>query len=212
MRKNSLIIGSNGSMGKRYQAIMAHLKQDCYLADIGTSNVELARQIDASENIIIATPTNTHFEMIKKSASRGKNILCEKPLSKDMKELVSMFDFIEASQCRFNMTMQYCELFDPNSVGTSEYNYFRSGNDGLVWDCIQIVGLSKGKLVLQNMSPIWRCKINGKRLNLGDMDMAYVNFVKKFLMKKENYNLDELWRIHEKTAILANAGEFSYAQ
>lgn len=212
MKKNSLIIGCNGSMGKRYQAILAHLKQDCYLADISTSNYELDKQIDAAENIIIATPTNTHFELIKKTAKKNKNILCEKPLTKSMKELSLMMDFVEKSKCKFTMTMQYKELISESTVGSSEYNYFRSGNDGLVWDCIQIIGLSKGKLVLQNLSPIWKCKINGKRLNLGDMDLAYVNFVKKFLENKTSDNLEILWNIHEKTSILATAGAHHYEQ
>ena len=212
MQKKSLIVGCNGSMGKRYQAIMANLKQDCFLADIGTKESDLGFFIEKSDNIIIATPTNTHLGILLKAARSGKNILCEKPISKDMYELAQIFDHIDDSKCKFTMTMQYKELVDDSTIGTSEYNYFRSGTDGLAWDCIQIIGLAKGKLVLKNTSPIWRCKINGKRLNLGDMDSAYVNFVKKFLEKKESDDLDYLWSIHEKTAILANAGQNIYEQ
>ncbi len=61
--------------------------------------------------------------------------------------------------------------------GETYYDYFKSGQDGLAYDCCNIIGLSKKRPTLANSSPIWKAKINGQELSLADMDQAYVKMI-----------------------------------
>ena len=53
------------------------------------------------DNIYIGTLNHTHYELIQKSINAGKNILCEKPFTIDLKQaldiqknfMVQMFSF-----------------------------------------------------------------------------------------------------------------------
>lgn len=54
------------------------------------------------------------------------------------------------------------------------YNYFKTGNDGLLWDCINIIGTARGPYFIKNDSLIWDCQINGWPIDLRDMDQAYI--------------------------------------
>jgi hypothetical protein len=99
----------------------------------------------------------------------------------------------------FTMTMQYHELVKSYETGkVSKYDYFRSGPDGLVWDCLQIIGLSRGPIELSDISPIWSCDINGQKLNLSDMDRAYVRFMSKWIYGSLDQTMDEVRFMHEK--------------
>lgn len=175
------IIGSNGSMGKRYQAIMNFLGKP-HLCFDKEDSIDTIRKVAAeAEGFIIATPTPTHAEFLRQLLPTRRKILCEKPVTKDLGELIDLDGFCSRHGFDFQMTMQYQELMKLDSLGPSYYDYFRTGNDGLVWDCLQIIGLSDEIPVLENKSPIWSCMINGHRLNLGDMDLAYVECVRKWM-------------------------------
>jgi hypothetical protein len=58
------------------------------------------------------------------------------------------------------------------------YNYYKHGGDGLIFDCINIYGNMKdfetSNVELKEESPVWGCCIDGKILDLADMDQAYV--------------------------------------
>ncbi len=105
------------------------------------------------------------------------------------------------------MVFQYGELikFPHLRKGRdTEYNYFRSGKDGLVWDCLQIIALANDEISLRNDSPIWRCKINGTTLDLSDMDYAYHSFIKKWTKNGIDQNLSDLFKFHKKTEAIFN--------
>lgn len=195
----TLVIGHKGSMGQRYCAILKHLKIPFCGVDKDVTSSEVLKLAEHSKNVIICTPTESHYFWAKKLIPMNKNILCEKPITKSLEELTHIFDLVSDHKSLFTMTMQYKELVKDFSVGTSEYNYFRTGKDGLAWDCLQIIGLARGPFVIDNKSPIWKCKINGIRLNLSDMDLAYVNYTRKFLFTKKSHDLDFLFEVHRKT-------------
>lgn len=55
---------------------------------------------DDTINIIyIATPTICHYENIKLCLEHGKNVLCEKPITFDMKELTELRSIAQENQC-----------------------------------------------------------------------------------------------------------------
>ena len=170
-----LIIGSEGSMGKRYQAILKHLSQpfEGWDPKHGTAPCHPEKY----SRFIIASPTDTHLGWVKALDQYGKPILCEKPLSKDLGEVE------EILKCKSELTMmmQYTWLFDRYSFGHSSYNYYQHGPDGLIWDCFQIIALARHEVELKEDSPIWKCVINGKPIRRGDMDEAYVGFVSAWL-------------------------------
>jgi len=100
----------------------------------------------------------------------------------------------------FAMMCQYQMLDDGLSEGITRYDYFRSGKDGLVWDCISLLALARGVIVLQNESPMWECILNGRELTLRDVEQAYVDFVARWLKEPELQDRAWLVRAHERAA------------
>ena len=210
-----LIYGADGSMGKRYQAILKYLEQPFSTIEIKDDKTVVSERLEACSRVILCTPTDTHYPLLKDIIPVGKPILCEKPITKAMFELADILNRCETNKTDFNMTFQYSEFPEVNLTGPdgqqwvtaepSSYNYFRTGNDGLVWDCLQIIALAKGEIQLGNDSPIWQCTINGYALDQSQMDGAYVSFVERWLAGKVSQSHNDLYKIHDKTERLANA-------
>ena len=199
-----LIVGANGSMGRRYQAILRHLEQEYVCADFDTSLPYIDSMAKESDGVIIASPTKTHIEFIKRFIGYKKPILCVKPISTSIEALRDILMDVRDSGTNLTMTMQYKMLCNPVASGWSYYNYYNTGKDGLIWDCTQIIGLSKGLVRLDNDSPVWKCCINGQTLSIADMDGAYVEYVKKWL-RNPGQDLYELKEVHEKTHEVAKS-------
>lgn len=192
-----MLIGSEGSMGKRYQAILKYLGEpfECWDKKLEVPDVPLDGRYS---RIIIASPTESHASWVKWFQRYNKPILCEKPLSHDLGEVKEMLGY----QLLTTM-LQYSQLVHSHSEEPSHYDYFRTGPDGLAWDCFQIIGLAKGKVTLKNESPIWDCKINGQRLDIAAMDGAYLSFVKGWLSGRIKQNPNDIYQMHVKTAEMA---------
>jgi hypothetical protein len=190
-----LIVGGNGNMGRRYQAVLRHLKRDYRIADIDTPPEETWKMAMKSDGIIIATPTETHTAFIMSLSKLSKPILCEKPISKDVKELKKVLGYV-GKKCPIAMVYQYGVIADRHSKGVTSYDYFKHGTDGLYWDCIQLVGLANGDLRLAEDSAVWRCVVNGKRLDIGQMDHAYIGFIDLW-MKQPKQDIGGLVELHE---------------
>lgn len=193
-----LLVGADGNMGGRYQAVLRFLNEEYVGVDKQHNRHYVAQQAAASDGIIIATPTDTHLDLLRDFHAYGKPVMCEKPLSKDPKGLSEVLDLYRKSGTPLNMIYQYQELANPHSVGTTIYDYFRHGSDGLAWDCIQIIGLAKWALEISEASPYWTCAINGWTLELSDMDGAYVNHIEHW-MREPGQDLGEIQAIHDKT-------------
>jgi hypothetical protein len=186
-------------MGTRYHAILKHLNVDVLGVDIDSHFSVIKTAAETSDGIIIATPTDTHEEFIRSFMHLKKPILCEKPITKNIKALRALICDLREAKTNFTMMYQYKELVEPSASGWSYYNYFRHGSDGLIWDCIQIIGLANGAIRIEGRSPVWKCWINGQGLSLAQMDHAYVSYVKKWL-KKPGQDLQEILSVHQKTA------------
>lgn len=176
-----LIVGAAGNMGARYRAILEYLGEDFVGVDREHSFLETARLAERASHILITTPTHTHAHLIEKLSIFGKPIKCEKPIVKDAQEVARLYDVTAKNGSNLSMVYQYKELVHPDEVGWSSYDYFKHGGDGLAWDCIQILGLAKGEVLLNETSPIWKCTINDRDLSIADMDTAYVQMVGNWL-------------------------------
>lgn len=186
---NVLLIGANGNMGRRYGAILRHLS----IPFKGVDKGDVLASKHAS-HIIIATPTNTHYELLRYFKDDPRKILCEKPITKDERELDEILGWGDLVE----MVNQYRYLDRNESCGDTIYDYFKSGGDGLPWDCINILGLSRGEVSLRNESCIWNCHLNGLKLKLSNMDMAYVRMLKEWLLFDDIPNKDYIHRAHER--------------
>ena len=184
------VIGGAGNMGQRYCRILDHLLVEHIIVDIDTYAPDSL--FSTITHIIIATPTASHVNDIQKYATFGVPILCEKPICKNALQLQGILDL----KCDLRMINQY-ELYPVSGEGKTYYNYFKTGSDSLLWDCINIIGLAKGDVEIKNDSPIWDCWINGVRLHLCAMDMMYIRNIEDWL----NYSYDNkayIKQAHEK--------------
>lgn len=199
-----LLIGADGSMGKRYQAIFRFLNRPVVCMDKQDPLTRIQTAAQNCAGAVIATPTETHLSMIRALIPTRIPILCEKPVSKSVDEVKEIREAVERERIPFRMMFQYSLLASTDRLGRSRYDYFRHGNDGLVWDCLQIIGLARGPVDLFENSPVWSCVINGRALQQGSMDAAYVAYVQGWLAHPHQ-DLGLVQAIHEKTAEMAKA-------
>jgi hypothetical protein len=206
-----LLVGSEGGMGTRYKRILEHLGRayKCYDTKLSTSLDEAAKGCDRA---IIATPTIHHAESILDilSVMPSKPILCEKPIDKDLKVLKDILKRCKDVQTDLRMVFQYKSIYNNDGlIGPSHYDYFRHGDDGLAWDCIQIIGLAHGTVSLKEKSAVWSCQINGQKLHIQNMDWAYIYYIQDWLtLPALCIGPDEILEIHEKVHQYINAARF----
>lgn len=192
-----LLVGSEGSMGKRYKAILEYLGQDYICKDVDQwVSDEAWSKITAS---IIAAPTESHTKYIRWCGELGP-VLCEKPITKSMNELEQTLHMCRQEGIKLTMMMQYQVFDSPLNEGHSYYNYYNTGKDGLNWDCIQILGLARSSVTIANNSPIWECQINGQKIDRAKMDWAYLEFTKNWLNGKIKQDHGWLMDAHYKAA------------
>lgn len=191
MTKKIAVLGCKGNMGRRYTAILKLLGHMSIGVDIDTPGI-----LSGIDGAIVATPTHTHFSLITDLIGLDIPILCEKPISKNYEEILAVCAIDELN---LRMINQY-EMYDipDNYGGKTYYNYFKTGSDGLLWDCINIIGLAKGDVDIKNDSPIWDCFINGFRLDLGDMDEAYIANIEDWLLK---FDSNKKYILHSHTTV-----------
>jgi hypothetical protein len=189
------IYGLNGNMGQRYKAICQMLGHDVGGQDLG--GVDSAFSILEADRVIVATPTSTHFEVLSQAWRLQRPVLCEKPVSRNQAELETIVDRYRSANVPLSMVSQYDELVEPEWEGDTLYDYYKSGPDGLHWDCLNVVWHAKGNVTLRKESPIWTCRINGKELDLRLMDYAYIAMLRKWLAEPESH-YDRILESHEK--------------
>lgn len=206
------LIGSEGSMGKRYQAVLTHLREPFTALDkIKDKEDHIEASVRSADKILLASPTDTHVALLRKYLPLKKPILCEKPVCRDLDELIELHAECSRNGWRYQMVMQYRELDIPFKTPDrwSYYNYFRHGNDGLAWDCTQTIALANGPVSLKEDSPIWECAINGQILSIKDMDRAYVEHTRKFINGTLDQTMDDIMTIHKKVHAWKEANEIA---
>jgi len=140
--------------------------------------------------VIIATPTCTHYEMVKTAKSLYNcPILVEKPISmhlKECKELALYDDVFCVNNWAFALPGQYLQV----GKNTIDYNYYYTGPHGELWDCCQLAYLCKRrKLTINLTSPFWTCYINDIKITLEDIHHSYIMMLHAFL----SADYERLW-------------------
>lgn len=116
-----------GFVGQMHSKVIESLKSDIeyYVYDI-TPNIakkfeknnnckaadtieELFNNVDA---VIVATPTFTHYNLVMESIRRGKHVLCEKPMSFQIKEAIEMFNISKEKNliCTIGFNYRFFEI------------------------------------------------------------------------------------------------------
>lgn len=188
---NVLIVGAKGNIGSRYSCIVRHLAHTPIEIDIPHSESTFQQAVGLCDHVIVATPTEFHVESVLKvikHARPGTEILCEKPIAKKLNIVAELYQRAYHAGCNLYSVNQYnylseAEVFE-NETGPTRYNYFKSGKDGLYFDCFQLFALASGKVSLANSSPIWSCAINGVPISIKGMDLAYLQMIEDFLGAK----------------------------
>jgi hypothetical protein len=200
MLNKILVVGCKGSMGKRYCAILDYLGIDYEGVDL---NDKPTKSYNA---VILATPTDMHIDDLEFFLP-DVPVLCEKPISKSFGAARTICAMALEKGWDLRMVNQYEYLTSPRSDnGPTLYDYYRSGNDGLEFDCYNIIGLAEGRVSLRNKSPIWTCAINGQILRLSDMDGAYVKMIRSWLSGEVN-NITYILKANDKVRAYIEAHE-----
>jgi hypothetical protein len=180
-----LIVGAKGNMGNRYSVILRHLGRSPVRVDLPWPAV-----VPDWRYAIVATPTDAHLESIYQLVSstpdetQKRFVLIEKPVTKSMSELYRIKDVLDKSNMQLNCVNQYNylpEVVRASKTGPSWYSYYKHGKDGLWWDCFQIMALAKKEAWFDAKSPWWDCVINGERIDIKHMDLAYVEMISDWL-------------------------------
>jgi hypothetical protein len=194
MLKKPLIVGSKGAMGRRYAAVLRHLGVEFVGIDQGDPVPDLF------DSVIICTPTPNHLPQIVRFASHKVPILCEKPISTNVGEALEVCDWAEEKGIDLQMVNQYAYLENQDTVGSTVYNYWNHGRDGLTFDCISVLALARGPVQLAENSPVWTCQINGLNLDLRDMDRAYIAMIHAWLMGDRSFGPEYIRHAHKAVA------------
>lgn len=83
-----------------------------------TTDLDALLGADDVDAVLIASPTNTHVEMILRSAEAGKPILCEKPIDVDIDKVEECREKLKA----FDVPLQlgFNRRFDPSHAGVQQ--------------------------------------------------------------------------------------------
>lgn len=197
--KTILIVGHKGNMGRRYAAILDYLGYKWIGFDVDTPEILWRKYVDEVDGYIVATPTATHLTIIENLFKNQKPILSEKPLTTKMHLLEQFEDKNRIEMPWLAVVNQYKYLDNSQSKGSTFYNYFKTGGDGLAFDCVSLFGVARGIVRLKNTSPIWVCTLNGRKISLASMDSAYVEMLEDWITKPES-NYVTARKAHEKAA------------
>lgn len=186
-------------MGSRYAKIVAYLGLTPVIHDMFHDNPEVFE----SDFIIDAMPTQLRGQTLLFADRRPKKpFLLEKPFDRKTLNnippnvrMINQYEYYLAHQADLGIK----NIVAVQTKKETVYDYWRSGKDGIIWDCINIVGLADddSDIDLRNDSLIWNCVINNKKLDLSLMDVAYVWNIFDWLTHQDA-NTDYIYKAHKR--------------
>lgn len=187
------VIGGQGSMGKRYCAILRWLQCNYQSQDLkGGCSLADARR---SEAWIIASPTDSHFGWCKKAIEHGIPFLCEKPLSKSIDECAELIDLADEHDAEGYVVNNYhyaIRNLKKSSEPKLQYDYYNHGKDHYLWDCCQLLNIN-GEVKLNFDSPTWEFLVDGCKVPYNTIERSYIEMVDDFVEGES----ENLWDLNE---------------
>jgi hypothetical protein len=179
-----LIIGGKGSIGRRYQAVLKHLKRPFEIYDLGD---ELP--VGNISHVIITSPTEKHLEHVLMAMRYDCPILCEKPLSMDLNSAKKI-----AKLPNVYVVNNYAYVTrDAKSI---RYDFYNTGRDGFIWDLCQLVYIAKknnAHLNIKRSSYTWTLIVDDEPVPYSMIEYSYRKMIQDFL----NGNRFNLWSAEE---------------
>lgn len=185
-----LLLGGNGSIGRRYASILDHLNLQHVIAD-DVNGVNL-RDYDF-DRAIVCTPTVTHHGYAKKLIAQNIPVLIEKPLSFSE---IECREIVEVSKdkavnvvCNYLYVVRKLRVDPPYKI---KYDYFHTGSENLYWNTCQLVYLDPDALIRQE-SPKWSMNVNGKWVLYRLLENSYIDMIRDWVSEKYN----RLWSVED---------------
>lgn len=204
MTEHVLLIGGLGSIGKRYQAICRYLNIPFTVWDVNESPPPGLMEL--STRFLICSPTSTHMRWINFLVSFQKPILCEKPITRNIDDLerfmISNAPLYSDTDIRMVCNYEYARCLSSEAEApTNEtiINNYYTGNDGLYWDCIQLIEIANGPVYFNNTDPVWSLMINGINISREMVDESYVSMIRDWMDAPHNlWDLKKAYQAHRK--------------
>lgn len=181
-----LVIGGLGSIGSRYCSILEYLGHEVVVHD------ELRKEYEGIDcyrfdRAIIATPTITHYDYCKQLIEIGKPFLCEKPLSHS---LVQCDELVELDTKKLGRVVCNYLFTFPDLIHHAEidYDYFRTGPDGMLWDCCQLLYLDE-YAILNNDSPVFTLTVSGRDVSIEAIEWGYIRMLATWIRGGVMWNM-----------------------
>lgn len=194
-----LIAGGNGSIGRRYAAI---LKADRIPFEIADDPNGIRLEHYKFDRLIIATPTQTHSKIAIESMRLGKPFLCEKPLAEtvdEAKEVKQISDNLGVPGHIVSnwkvLAKDICKLDPPYRI---KYDFYNSGRENMKWNMAQVIYLDPWAEIF-TQSPRWNVKINGHEIRYRNLEQSYVVMLRKWLKGE-----DGLWDLTDGVTMVEN--------
>jgi len=144
------------------------------------------------DRVVLATPTSTHYRYIKFFAAKNIPILCEKPACTASNEILQLQKTVKVDfrvVCNWSYVLPDRLLPEKNEI---IYRNQTSGNDGLAWDCIQLIYLSDDYKCDLGVGVPWDITINGVTITPKMIEDSYTKMMADWLRHPER-----LWSMED---------------
>lgn len=191
MSQRILIIGSEGSIGKRWCAVARSFGHTVHRYDLGSPESILATDVD---RVLIASPTETHLKYLLRYGGRVP-ILCEKPLCTNI-NTINTLKTIEGHhriQMVNNWTYFSDQIMEPGNNIIS-YDHYAGGHECEAYNFAQPIYLAKS-LSISYKSPTLKIVINGARVQLENIEFSYLQTYRNWIEGQTLWELDDAKRM-----------------
>jgi hypothetical protein len=178
-----LLIGSEGSIGRRYKAVLEELNLKFREHDLAEMH-RFHQNVEGITHAIIASPTPTHFGYCLALEKLNIPYLCEKPVTKNILEAERLYQ-----ECTRGFVVNNWAFLGTNadlapSPTEITYDFYNTGRDGLLWDVCQLIYLAHvtgAHLTVSRISATWDVTWNGVQVPYSYIENSYIQMVRAFI-------------------------------
>jgi hypothetical protein len=178
--KKVLIVGSEGSIGRRYKAVVTHcdaLYIPCDKRNNTTHNIE-----SDFDMAIVASPTDMHAYHVTRLLKKQKPILCEKPLGADMYDVRQILGEPGAKDLVYVVDNWSWMIGSSETNNRIIYKNFFTGSENIAYNLAQPIYLSSTSRFKFNLNyPYFEAIVNDKVYTTHDVDRSYVKMIHHWL-------------------------------